>query len=118
MIAIRGAITVNENTKSDILESTKILLMSIIEENDLTNDDIISIYFTATKDLTKLYPAVAAREIGLTDCSLLCGQEMYVEDSLKMCIRALLHVASKCCQKDAKHVYLREAKSLRPDIIK
>lgn len=116
MISIRGAITVNENTKRDILESTKVLLLAILENNNLSNDDLISIYFTATRDLTKAYPAVAAREIGLTSCSLSCVQEMFVEESLEMCIRVQLLVNSECCQKDAKHVYLREAKNLRPDI--
>lgn len=116
MISIRGAITVQENTKQDILDSTKILLLAILENNQLKTEDVISIYFTGTKDLTAVYPAVAAREIGLTECSLICAQEMYIEGSLNMCIRVLLHVNSKHCQKDAKHVYLREAKSLRPDI--
>lgn len=116
MIAIRGAITVQDNSEIDILESTKVLLMAIMENNELTNEDIISIYFTATKDLTKVYPAVAARQIGLTSCSLLCAQEMFVEGSLEKCIRVLCHVESSGCQKDARHVYLREAKRLRPDI--
>lgn len=116
MISIRGAITVAENTKIDILESTKILLLAILESNNLTHNDLISIYFTATKDLTKAYPAVAARELGITDASLSCVQEMYVEGSMEMCIRVQLLVNSDDCQKDAKHVYLREAKKLRPDI--
>jgi len=116
MISIRGAITVSENTKNDILESTKLLLLGIVESNHLSYDDIISIYFTATKDLTKAYPAVAAREIGLTACSLSCVQEMYVEDSMNMCIRIQILVNNEYCQTDAKHVYLREAKNLRPDI--
>lgn len=116
MISIRGAITVTENTKKDILESTKVLLLAILESNNLAHDDLISVYFTATKDLTKAYPAVAAREIGLTHCSLSCVQEMFVEGSLEMCIRIQMLVNSDCCQKEAKHVYLREAKNLRPDI--
>lgn len=116
MISIRGAITVKENTESDILESTKVLLLSILESNNISNEDIISIYFTATKDLTKAYPAVAARHIGLTECSLSCVQEMFVEGSMEMCVRVQMLVNIDCCQKDAKHIYLREAKKLRPDI--
>lgn len=117
MIAIRGAITVQENSEIDILESTKALLLAIIENNNLVNEDILSIYFTATNDITKVYPAVAARQIGLTNCSLLCAQEMYVEGSMKKCIRVLCQVQIDCQQKDVKHVYLREAKHLRPDIL-
>jgi len=116
MITIRGAITVSGDLKDDILESTKILLMAIMEQNQLTNEQIISIYFTATKDLTKVYPAVAARNIGLTECSLICSQEMYVENSLEKCIRVLVHVESEKTQKEVQHVFLREAKKLRPDI--
>jgi chorismate mutase len=116
MISIRGAITVQENTKQEILDGTKILLLAILETNHIDVEDVISVYFTGTKDLTAIYPAVAARDIGLNECSLLCAQEMYVEGSLNKCIRVLLHVNSKDCQKDVKHVYLREAKTLRPDI--
>ncbi len=116
MISIRGAITVEENTKEAILEGTREMLEEILAANDLKDEDIVDIYFTATRDLTKAYPAVAARQIGLTDCSLICVQEMYVEGSLTMCIRALVHALKPCCQKDAKHVYLRKAKILRPDI--
>jgi len=118
MIAIRGAITVNENTKKEILESTKVLLMAIIESNELDKNQMISIYFTATKDLTKVYPAVAARDIGLVDTCLLCGQEMYVEESLEKCIRVLCHVEDNRRQQEVNHVYLREAKKLRPDLSK
>ena len=118
MIAIRGAITVKENTRVEILKSTAELLQEILELNTLSQEDVIDIYFTATKDLTKVYPAVAAREIGLTECSLICVQEMYVEGSLDMCIRALVHAKKPCCQKDAKHVYLGKAKILRPDLSK
>ena len=116
MIAIRGAITVKSNTKDEILKSTKVLLQGILESNNIDNVDIISINFSGTKDLTKAYPAVAAREMGLTECALCCFQEMYVEGSLEMCIRVQMYVNSKACQKDAKHVYLEKAKILRPDI--
>lgn len=116
MIAIRGAITVNENTEIEILKSTTELLQGIIDKNNLEEKDILSIYFTGTKDLTKVYPAVAAREMGLTTCSLLCAQEMDIEGSLDMCIRVLLHVESERLQSEASHVYLKKAKSLRPDI--
>lgn len=116
MISIRGAITVEENSKAQILSNTHELLTEIIEANGLTNEEIISIIFSATRDLSATYPAPAARSLGITDASLLCFQEMYVENSLEMCIRVMLHVEKDCCQKDAKHVYLKGAKILRPDI--
>jgi cytidylate kinase len=118
MISIRGANTVQENTKEAILDSTKELLQEIIHANELQASQIISVFFTATKDLTKVYPAVAARDLGLTECSLICCQEMYVEDSLKQCIRVLFHVNVTKEQKDIQHIYLGGAKVLRPDIAK
>ena len=87
MICIRGAITVEENSKREILENTKKMLFAIIERNELKIEDIIQIQFTMTKDLDAVYPAVAAREIGITDAALMCMQELYVQDSLEKCIR-------------------------------
>ena|SRR5690554_2549694 len=117
MKAIRGAITVSENSKKAIYESSKELLTTIIEENKLKQEEIISIIFTATTDLDKAYPAAAARELGIQLIPLLCFQEMYVVDSLKKCIRILLYIERNCRQEDIKHVYLREAVALRPDLV-
>ena len=116
MVSIRGAITVDSNTSDSILENTTILLEEIIKKNQLDIDDIISIFFSTTKDLTAIYPAVAARNVGITDASLLCVQEMDVENSMNKCIRVLLHVNKKTNQKEVNHIYLKEAVKLRPDI--
>lgn len=116
MVSIRGAITVDNNTAEDILFNTKQLLDRILVSNRLKNEDIISIIFSATKDLTAVYPAVVAREVGITEASLLCVQEMNVDNSMKMCIRVLLHINKDISQKDVIHVYLKDAKKLRPDI--
>lgn len=116
MICIRGATTAENNTKDEILNKTKAMLEKILLENNLNTEDIYSVLFTATKDLTKAYPAVAARQIGLTDCALMCFQEMDVEASLAMCIRVMVSAESPFPQKLAKHSYLEGAKSLRPDL--
>lgn len=92
MYCIRGAITAKENTKECIINTSKRLIEEIIEKNELDISDIISIVFTATKDLDKAYPAVGAREIGLTSAALMCLQEMYVENSLTKCIRVMVMV--------------------------
>ncbi len=78
MVSIRGAHTVKENTREAILASTKEMLEKIIQENKLEISQIISIVFTATKDLTKVYPAVAARELGLKNCSFSVGHSFLV----------------------------------------
>ena len=112
---IRGAITAENNTREDILLNTRQLLKEIIEANDIKIEDIVSILFTATKDLNAAYPAVAARELGIVDASLMCMQEMYVVGSLEMCIRVQMSVETEKAQKDMKFVYLKEAEVLRPD---
>lgn len=113
---IRGAITIEENTQLNILDNTKEILKEIIKQNDLSINDIISIIFTATKDIDAVYPAVAARELGITQASLVCSQEMYVKDSLNLCIRVLFMIESDKKQSDMKHIYLKEARKLRQDL--
>lgn len=119
LVAIRGAITIEENSKEAILEGTKELLEKVIKENNILKDSILSIHFSATKDLDAIYPAVAARELGITKASLMCFQEMYVVGSLEKCIRVEVTVEQSHLNcYTIKHQYLREAKRLRPDLIK
>lgn len=113
--AIRGAISVSENTSEAILESTTELLTEVIGRNGLVTDDLISIIFTVTPDLTAEFPAVAAREAGLTSIPLLCASEIPVPGSLPMCIRLMLH-CNIPRDRPVHHVYLREARTLRPDL--
>lgn len=117
MVAIRGANSVEANTREAILDATEDMLKEVIRLNNLKDEDMMSIFFSATKDLDAVYPAVAARKLGITNASLLCLQEMYVEGSLQMCVRLLMHVDSALEQKDVQHVYLGESVKLRPDLI-
>ncbi len=114
--AIRGAITVPENTRDYILEGTRELLDEIINRNNVNKDDIISIIFSMTNDLNAVFPAVAARELGLTDVPLMCSNEINVPGSLKNCIRILLHLNTDKANSDINHVYLKDAVALRPDL--
>jgi chorismate mutase len=106
---------VTGNTKDAIGEATAELLGAVLERNDLEQDDLVSIIFTATEDLTAEFPAVAARDMGLTVVPLLCAREIPVEGSLPSCIRVLLHAYAPP-EREIKHVYLREAKVLREDL--
>lgn len=115
--AIRGATTVAENTKESILEGTIELLSEIIKRNSLNTSDIISAVFTVTSDLNAAFPAVAAREIGWTDISLMCTNEIDVPGSLKNCIRVLIHFNTDKSNSDISHVYLKGAEALRPDLV-
>src|SRR5690554_5011556 len=103
--AVRGAISLSENTKEEILSKTKRLLEQIIQKNRLEYQDIVSIIFTATRDVDAAYPAVSARELGMTSIPLICCQEMYVENSLPLCIRVLMHVQLEE-ERELQHVYL------------
>ncbi|MFP4015610.1 MAG: chorismate mutase [Halanaerobiales bacterium] len=116
MRAIRGAISVEKNNRTEILQSTKELLEYIIKENAISTEEMVSITFTATDDLDSVYPAVAARELGLDKVPLLCFQEMRVKNSLRKCIRVMLYVSRNCPLDEIKHVYLKKAAYLRPDL--
>lgn len=112
---VRGAITVSSDNEDEVLEATRELLQAIVAANGMTIDDVASVYFTTTTDLTSTYPAYAARQLGWYDAALLCGHEMAVPGSLKKCVRVLIHWNTSKTAKEIVHVYLREARSLRPD---
>lgn len=114
--SVRGAITVSENTNKSILEGTKELLVEIINRNELDNASIISAIFSVTKDLNATFPAIAARELGWNDISLMCTNEIDVPNSLEKCIRVLIHFNTEKKNDEIKHVYLKGATVLRPDI--
>ncbi len=114
---IRGATTVDANTKEAILEATQELLAALIEQNDLDPGDVASAFFSATQDLNAEFPALAARNLGWTHVALTCMAEMYVPGSLQMCIRILMHVNTTKRQDEVKFVYLRNARALRPDLV-
>lgn len=116
-ITIRGAITVDKNISINILNATKELILKIEKLNSINKENVISMIFSCTRDLYKVYPAKAARELGYTNVGLMCFNEMYVENSLRKCIRIMIFCNSKINQKDVKHVYLRGAKILRPDLL-
>lgn len=116
MVSIRGATTVKANDKVEIIEATKELLLKIENDNKLIKENVISILFSSTKDLNIEYPAKAARLLGYTQCGLMCLNEMDVLDSIRKCIRAMVLYQGNIDQKDVKHVYLKEAKTLRPDL--
>ena len=115
LFALRGAISVDENTEHAILEGTRELVAAVMERNDLAPERMVSCVFSATTDLNAQFPAVAARDLGLNQVPLLCTQEIDVPGALPRVIRVLLHYHAP--QGHApKHVYLREARALRADL--
>ena len=113
--ALRGAITVDANEPDAILSATEELVHELMERNALEPEQMVSCIFTCTNDLDAEFPAVAARRLGLSSVPLLCAREIDVPGALPRVIRLLLH-----CYADSgsepRHVYLREAESLRRDL--
>ena len=114
---VRGATTSDSNSREDILLAARDLITGIIEANEIIVDDVASILFSTTADLNAEFPAVAARNLGFTNTALECLVEMNVPGSLARCIRVLMHVNSDKQQKEIRHIYLKNAKSLRADLI-
>lgn len=119
VLAIRGATTVTSNNKQEILDESAKLIQTIIIENLLDVENIISMCFTMTSDLDKVYPSVAVREIlNICEVPMLNFEEKYIEGSLRMCIRVMMYVNTEKTKKDIRHIYLNSAKDLRTDITK
>ncbi len=112
---IRGASVVDSNTKEAILAETTTLLIEMIQRNGVEFQDIASIFFSLTDDLNAEFPAIAARQMGMTDVPLLCMNEIQVPGGLSRCIRILIHWNTERAASDISHPYLKEAVSLRPD---
>jgi chorismate mutase len=113
---LRGASTCVANTTEEITEVTQELLRAVLERNDIDHDDVISVLFTTTPDLIAGFPATAARGIGFGDVPLLCASEIAVPGAMPLTIRVLLHVYTTLSRDELRHVYLRNALSLRDDL--
>jgi chorismate mutase len=114
---IRGATTVERDDAPLIVAATQELLEKIFQSNGIREfDEIVSAVFTTTSDLNSTFPAEAARNLGMNQVPLLCAREIPVPGSMPYCIRILLHLNTEKKQDEIVHVYLHEAKRLRPDV--
>ena len=113
---VRGAITVERDDATLLLDATERLLRAIVAENGIHSDDVASALFTLTPDLVSQFPAAAARRMGWTLVPLLNFTEIAVPDGLPRVIRVLLHVNTDKRQDEIVHVYLDGARVLRPDL--
>jgi chorismate mutase len=116
LVALRGANTVTENTAEAILSATDALMREILSRNRLGADDLVSCIFTLTPDLDAQFPAVAAREMGLSSVPLLCAREIPVPGALPKVIRVLMHAYLPDPEAKPQHVYLGDAIKLRLDL--
>lgn len=114
--AIRGATQISIDSKAEIESATVELVSAILDQNQLTADDLISIIFTATPDIHANFPAAAARTMGLGHVPLICAQELDVPGALPLVIRAMVHANLEAELSEVRHVYLHGAKALRQDL--
>ena len=114
--AIRGATQLDADEREHLLERSAELVRAVLEANDLSSEDLISILFTVTPDLHSEFPAVAGRQIGLTDVPLMCMQEIDVPHALPRVVRMMVHADSPRSRDKIQHVYLHGAVQLRPDL--
>lgn len=114
---VRGATTSDGNTEEQVLACTRELLDRIVRLNGIEPEDIASAIFTVTPDLTAVFPAKAARDLGWVHVPLMCAQEIAVPGSLPQCVRVMLLWNTEKAQREVAHVYLRGAVSLRPDLV-
>ena len=112
---VRGATTIEANTSEDILETTTDLLEALIRLNQIDPTEVVSAVFTTTPELNAAFPALAARKLGWTEVPLLCAHEMDVPGALRGVIRILLHINTPRTTAEIRHIYLREARALRPE---
>ena len=115
---VRGATCATENSKSAIVETTKAMLLKIIEANEMQPDDIASAFFSTTRDLNAEFPAIAARQLGWKEVPLMCMHEMEVPNSLPLCVRVMVHWNTEKKASEIRHVYINGAERLRPDLIR
>jgi len=114
--ALRGATTLEQDDRGHLFDRTQELIAAVLTRNDLTEDDLISIVFTATDDVHSAYPAEAAREAGITHVPLLCTRELDIEGGIARCIRVLVHAYTTRTAHELRHVYLHDARQLRTDL--
>jgi chorismate mutase len=114
--AIRGATTLDSDTREQMIERVTTLLADMFGRNHVDLDDVISIFFTATDDLHAMFPAEAARTMGLADIPLMCARELAITGGMPRCVRVMAHVESHHERSAVEHIYHGEARSLRPDI--
>lgn len=116
VLALRGATTLDVDSKDHLLERVEALLSQMLEANEIGHEDLISILFTATPDVHSAFPALAARRMGMGDVPLICAQELDIVGSKPLCVRVMVHFNSQRSRSELHHVYLEGARDLRDDL--
>jgi chorismate mutase len=114
--ALRGATTVAVDSVEEVTSVVQALITTMLERNGVDKDDLISVLFTATDDIHSMFPATAARGVGLGDVPLICARELDVVGGTAQCIRVLMHLNTDRPRAELHHVYLEGARGLRDDL--
>jgi chorismate mutase len=115
LFALRGANSVESNTRESIIGATASLMEELMSRNGLPPERMVSCIFTVTDDLDAEFPAVAARNIGLDAVPLICAREVPVPGALPRVVRVLVHYYA-AEDHQPRHVYLGGARALRSDL--
>ena len=118
LIALRGATTLDHDSRDEVMARTTEMLSALLERNGLTAADIVSLMFTATDDIRSEFPAAAVREAGISDVPMICARELAIEggSNIPLCVRVMAHVYSDRPREELRHAYLRDARQLRSDL--
>lgn len=116
--ALRGATTLDADTREQVLARTGELLAQLLDRNGLRSDDVVSLVFTATDDVLSEFPAAAVREGGISDVPMLCARELGISggSGIPLCVRVLATVYTGKARSELRHVYLHGARQLRSDL--
>ena len=118
LAALRGATTLDADTRDEVMTRTSEMLESLLERNGLHAGDVVSLLFTATDDIHSEFPAAAVRAAGISDVPMLCARELAIEggSGIPLCVRVLAHVYTARPREELRHAYLRDARQLRSDL--
>ncbi|HWB71496.1 MAG TPA: chorismate mutase [Egibacteraceae bacterium] len=118
LAALRGATTLDADTRDEVLARTAELLGTLMARNELGADDLVSLLFTATEDIRSEFPAAAVRAAGISDVPMLCAREMDIagDSGIALCVRVMAHVYTDKPRDRLRHAYLRGARQLRSDL--
>ena len=118
VVALRGATTLDTDSRDEVMARTAEMLEVLMERNELHAGDIVSLLFTATDDIHSEFPAAAVRAAGISDVPMLCARELAIEggSGIPLCVRVLAHVYTEKSRQDLRHAYLRDARQLRSDL--
>lgn len=117
LVALRGATTLDADTREEVLTRTTELLDALMTRNDLQPDNMVSLMFTATGDIHSEFPAAAVRAAGISDVPMLCARELDIDGSgIPLCVRVMAHVYTEKPRAQLRHAYLRGARQLRSDL--